>query len=83
MIDLTNFIESKNRSMVYELTGIVSITKEQNNFIFVCFCKSPIDKQWYLYKDEEVQNINLNTVLYWHNLNNNYIPCILGYQIKN
>ena len=82
-IDLTCFVEIKNSSMIYELTGVVSIIKEDNNFIFVYFCKSPIDKEWYFCKDKQVEEIDLKNILSLNNENGNYIPCILGYKIKN
>ena len=85
-IDLTNLIENKNfvmNNLNYELVGVVSITKEENKNIFVSFCKSPVDQQWYFYKDDVVHQVNLNNVISFHN-NGNYIPCILGYKaLKN
>ena len=78
-IDLTSLVEKG--PMNYELTGVVSITKENNNFIFVSFCKSPIDGQWYLYKDSQVQQTDLSCVISLNN-NKNYTPCILGYKVK-
>lgn len=78
-IDLTYLVEEKECPKNYQLIGIVSITKEDNKLIYMSFCKSPIDKQWYLYNNEEVEQIDINEVIELHN-NRNFIPCFLGYQ---
>ena len=62
----------------YELLGIVSICLEENKY--VAFSKSPIDRQWYMYKDgKEVEQISINDVLMNNNDINKFIPCILFY----
>ena len=76
-IDLSNFIENKNIPMKYELFGIVSSIIENNNFIYVSFCKSPVDNNWYLYNDDNVESSQLNDIINMHN-NGKYIPCLLG-----
>jgi ubiquitin C-terminal hydrolase len=76
-IDLSFFIE-KESPKHYELTGIVSIVKEQNKYKYVSFCRSPVDHQWYLYNDLIIEKPQLNDVINAHN-NNKYIPCILAY----
>ena len=76
-IDLSFFIE-KESPKHYELTGIVSIVKEQNKYKYVSFCRSPVDHQWYLYNDEIIGKPQLNDIINAHN-NNKYIPCILAY----
>ena len=82
-IDLTLFIESKDLFKHYELTGLVSITKDkEGKDIYVCFSRSPIDNQWYQYYDEKVQEIQLEKIIKEHN-NNQYIPCILCYKHYN
>ena len=78
-IDLSQFIENKNYYTKFELQGIVSISLKEN-CKYVCFGKSPIDNQWYLYNDENVFNGDLNTVLNIHNNNPMYVPCILLYK---
>ena len=77
-IDIYNYLENKQAFSKYELYGIVSISKAENNK-YVCFGKSPVDKQWYLYNDEIVKNTNINEVIN-SNCGNPYIPCILLYQ---
>jgi len=77
-IDIYNYLENKQAFSKYELYGIVSISKAENNK-YVCFGKSPVDKQWYLYNDETVKNTNINEVINF-NSGNAYIPCILLYQ---
>ena len=78
-IDLSKFIENNLFHTEFELQGIVSISLKEN-FKYVCFGKSPIDNQWYLYNDENVFNGDLNTVLNIHNNNPMYVPCILLYK---
>ena len=78
-IDLSNFIENKNSPMQYELFGIASVTMENNNNIYVSFCKSPVDNNWYLYNDENIQSIQLNDIINMHK-KRKYFPCLLGYK---
>ena len=79
-IDISLFLEIKNSISKYELIGIVSISIKEN-FKYVCFGRSPVDKKWYLYNDEKVDEAILDQVI---QLNNNmeYVPCILLYQYK-
>ena len=42
---------------------------------------SPVDKKWYLYNDELIQQININKILFDHIII--YIPCILVYTLDN
>ena len=77
-LDISSFLENKQAPNLYELTGIVSICFQQNKYIYVSFCKSPVDQQWYYYNDENINPANLNYIMNAHN-NNNYIPCILAY----
>jgi ubiquitin C-terminal hydrolase len=75
-IDIGIFLENENAYKQYELSGVVSFSVNENKY--VCFGKSPVDKQWYLYNDETVEDMDINSVL----TNNNsmqYIPCILFY----
>ena len=75
-IDIGKFLENQKAYNKYELSGVVSFSVNENKY--VCFGKSPVDNQWYLYNDDKVANTNINEVL---NNNNNmqYIPCILLY----
>ena len=75
-IDIGKFLENQQAYNKYELSGVVSFSVNENKY--VCFGKSPVDNQWYLYNDDNVANTNINEVL---NNNNNmqYIPCILLY----
>lgn len=78
-IDLTFYLEKKESPKYYELNGVTSIIKEGNKNKYVSFCKSPIDHQWYLYNDENVENIQLNIIINIHN-NRQYKPCLLAYK---
>ena len=74
-LDLTNYIESEFSPKKYELTGIVSIPA--NNPMYVTFCKSPIDEEWYYYSNEEIIHKELNDVIKENN--SIFIPSILIY----
>ena len=76
-IDIGQFLESPKAYRKFELIGIVSYSINEKKY--VCFGKSPCDKQWYLYNDENVTDTNINLVLNYNN-NMGYIPCILLYQ---
>ena len=79
-IDISSLIESAESPKKYELIGIVSITKKHNNYVYVAFCKSKSDfNHWYLYDDENAENVNLKDVLSAHN-SFQYIPCLLTYR---
>jgi ubiquitin C-terminal hydrolase len=76
-IDIGKFLETPKAYNKFELIGVASYNL--NDKKYVCFGRSPCDKQWCLYNDENVIDTNINEVL---NCNNNmgYIPCILIYQ---
>ena len=74
-LDLTNYIEYSESPKKYELTGIVSIPN--NKQMYVTFCKSPIDEEWYYYSNEEIIHKELNDVIKENN--SNFIPSILIY----
>ena len=82
-INIRNFVEAKDRSPYqYQLIGIVSFFITQNKYISCCM--SPVDKQWYIYNDENVQQIELKNILDLHNCQNSqYVPCILAYKSIN
>ena len=78
-IDISKSLENNNCYSKYILCGIVSYQVDNNKY--VCFGKSPVDNQWYLYDDDIVSNCDINMVI---NYNNNYkfIPCLLLYRHK-
>ena len=75
-IDLSQYVENKMSNCKFELQGIVSISSNEQKY--VCFGKSPVDKQWYIYNDDNVNNTDISQVITYNN-NNAYIPCILLY----
>ena len=80
-INLEKFVESKNKIPTsYELNGIVFFDKKKNKYNALCV--SPIDKNWYLYDDENVQMINISNFLNLVNNNKNttFLLCILLYK---
>jgi hypothetical protein len=77
-INIQQFIDLQNAISLYQLIGVVSI--DLNNKKYVSFCMSPVDHNWYLYKDEEIQQLSIIQVLSLHNYSSQYIPCILNYQ---
>ena len=76
-IDIGQYLENKKSFSRYGLTGIVSY--HMNNNSYVCFGKSPVDKQWYLYNDDKVENCSIYEIINYNN-GKGYIPCILTYQ---
>ena len=78
-IDLGNYMTNKNKGSIYTLTGIVSYVPSNKNF--VCFSKSFLDNEWYLYTDENVEKYEIKKILE-HNSKDVYIPCILLYSKK-
>ena len=79
-INLEKFVESKNKIPTsYELNGIVFFDRKKKKYNALCV--SPIDKNWYLYDDENVQMINISNFLNLVNNNKNttYLLCILLY----
>lgn len=77
-IDLNNFIDIKGSPKRFELVGIISIYLEQKKY--VTFCKSPVDKKWYIYSDDNIVLIDINEVLKKHNDSKEMIPCTLLYK---
>ena len=77
-INLSQYVENPSSPKNYQLAGIVSY--DLNRQKYITFCMSPVDKQWYLYNDEEVEQCQLENILHSHNNNNNqYVPCLLLY----
>ena len=77
-IDLSNFVEMNESPKKFELVGIISIYLTQKKY--VSFCRSPVDKKWYFYNDENINLIDINEVLNKHNDLKEMIPCILLYK---
>ena len=78
-IDISNFVEYKGLPTQYELIGIVSFYTAMDRYI--CICLSPIDNQWYIYNDENIQKVQLSNAINYHNCENSqFIPCILAYK---
>ena len=75
-INIEQFLENKNTPNKFELKGVLSISINENNK-YVFFGKSPIDDKWYLYNDENVNDIDEYQVI---DSNQSYIPCILLYK---
>ena len=75
-IDIIQHLDKKGAYSKYELSGVVSVYLSENKY--VCFGKSPVDKQWYIYNDDNVSNIDINGVINF-NSGYGYVPCILLY----
>ena len=71
-------MENKESFSKYILCGIVSYQVDNNKYI--CFGRSPIDNQWYLYDDDIVSDCDINEAIYHSNYG--FIPCLLLYQHK-
>ena len=87
---LNNYIDfdnnenyQKNDVIEYELIGLITHLGDSSmSGHFIAYCKSPVDKKWYLYNDSIVSKCDNN----FDNLNNNEsnsIPYVLFYQINN
>ena len=77
-IDLGEYILEKKSSNNYELTGIVSIST--NNQKYISFSKSPIKKEeWYVYNDTDAHYNSFDDIIKKNNDQKTYIPCILYY----
>ena len=79
-INIGQFLEFNQSYTKFELGGIVSFSRNENKY--VCFGKSPVDSQWYLYNDEKVDDINIENILNLHNNSQAYVPCILSYKFN-
>ena len=78
-LDLSPYIEEKEISpKYYEIIGIMSYFSKTNSYI--SFCRSPVDNQWYLYNNENVEQKNINQIINLHNDQKQYIPCALIYK---
>lgn len=78
-IDISKIVENNSSPKHYQLIGVVSRNIKENKYF--SFCKSPVDQKWYLYNDENVEQIQIDNCLNNHNSSRNeYIPCILLYK---
>ena len=77
-INLAKFILNGNSHNQFKLSAIISISIKENKYI--CFCKSLITNEWFIYNDDIVDFTDLGIILKEHNEDKIYIPCILLYQ---
>ena len=77
-LNLSNLIENKDSPAKYQLSGVLSYFISENKYI--SFCLSPVDKQWYVYNDEKVEQTNINNIITMHNYGSKFIPCLLIYK---
>ena len=76
--DFKNYLNKAKNNTPYELCGIISKENHRDK-LFVAFIKSHINKKWYLYMDEKVEEKkDINEVLN-NNNNGKYIPYTLMY----
>ena len=78
-IDLSNIIESEESPSKYELFGVISATLKIDDYAYVCFCKSPIDKKWYYYDNEIIEETQIDLTISLND-GSQYIPLILLYK---
>ena len=77
-LDLGEYIlKNGSSSYNYELTGIVSISI--NDHKYISFSKSPINNEWLIYDDKNVDYYSFDNILKKNNDQMTYIPCILYY----
>ena len=79
-IDLNNFIENDNVPKEYELIVVVSFCIKEKKY--VSYCRSPVDKMWYFYKDEFNKKVDIEEEINRHNNYKEFIPYILIYKSK-
>ena len=78
-LNLSKYIESKTSPANYQLIGILSCFVDKQKY--VSFCLSPVDRLWYVYNEEMVEQRNINSILNEHNFCcSALIPCILVYK---
>jgi ubiquitin carboxyl-terminal hydrolase 2/21 len=75
--------KNNNEIIEYELISVISHLGESSmSGHFIAYCKSPVNKKWYLYNDSIVTEANNNFNLLNNNNNSKSIPYVLFYQIK-
>ena len=58
-INIRDFVLQKDREELYNLYGVIShIEESESNAHFVSACRSPVDGNWYRYKDDIVTPIS-------------------------
>ena len=76
-LNLEKFVEHKEAGYKYNLIGVINYSDKNNdNDNFITYCKDPIDKKWYLMKDDKdilIENIQ-------NKINDNLCPHVLFYQ---
>ena len=75
---LSGLIKSKNGNsfLNYYLFGIILYDTERN--IYIAYCLSPIDKKWYKYFNEKINQVELNNFLNEYDFK--LLPVILFYR---
>ena len=77
-IDLGDYLQKEKSNQKFKLYGIISNNSEN---CYVCDCKSPIDKKWYRFCNEDVNIKFDDTQILINDINStNYIPYILYYK---
>ena len=77
-IDISNYVNSKNKCTIYDLIGVVIHTGGSDmSGHFFAFCKSNIDHNWYKYNDSIVEKCSEN---YEYEFKNIGLPYVLFYQ---
>ena len=76
-INLHKFIKNNNINKYYYLNGIVFFDMNKNKYNTLCV--SPVDKNWYLFDDENVELFILENFINLYRNNKNFIPHILLY----
>ena len=71
------FIKNNNINKHYYLNGIVFFDMNKNKYNTLCV--SPVDKNWYLFDDENVELFILENFINLYLNNKNFIPHILLY----
>lgn len=62
-LDISNYtINKTNESCVYNLYAVANHTGNRNNGHYFCYCKN-INGKWYMYNDEDVDEINSDKVV--------------------
>ena len=77
-IEITNFVEESQSPKYYQLIGIMSYSLYSKSY--VSFCMSPVDNQWYLYYNENVEFKSIDEIINLHNNQKMCIPCALIYE---